>query len=81
MTGDHVSLNAIRLNPSDIEFENIIIENNVMDIDSALSQVNGISIKNEGLGLYDVIARNMSIINNSISIKNNKTGAKIQFNH
>lgn len=76
LTGDHVSLNAIRLNPSDIEFENIIIENNVMDIDSALSQVNGISIKNEGLGLYDVIARNMSIINNSISIKNNKTGAE-----
>ena len=76
LTGDYVCLNAIRLDPSDIEFESILIESNVLDIDSPLSQINGISIRNEGLGQYDAIARKMSIANNSISIINNRTGAE-----
>ena len=72
LTGGHASLNAIKLIPSDIVATDIFIESNVMDIDSNLSRISGISIKNDDLRVYDEIISNMHIANNSISIINNK---------
>ena len=72
LTGD-ISLSAIKLNPSDTVSADNLIENNQISIDSGLSQINGIIIKNEGLGLYSQIAENLVIRNNSISIINNKS--------
>ena len=72
LTGD-ISLNAIKLNPSDLVSSGNLIENNQIFIESNLSQINGILIKNEGLGLYSQIAEDIIIRNNSISIINNKS--------
>ena len=72
LTGDYASLNAIKLDSSDILASDILIKDNIIDIDSNLSRIDGISIRKEGLGQYDQIVQNMQIINNSISIINSK---------
>ena len=72
LTGDHVSLSIIKLNPSDVVSSNILIENNDIVVDSNLSQINGISIRKEGMGLNNQV-EDIRIINNSISIVNIKS--------
>ena len=71
LTGDYASLNAINLISTDIVSTDIFIENNIISIDSNLSKINGISVKGNNLMGYDEV-QNMNIINNSISIINNK---------
>ena len=80
VSGDSASLNAIKITPSEFISENVLIRNNIIVIDSNLSQINGIFIRNQDLGLSNTIVESLSILNNSISIANgriNGTGNSI----
>ena len=72
LTGDYASLNAIKIKATDISSSNVLIECNIINVDSNLSKINGISIMDDGIMAYDEIVQNMQIINNSISMINNR---------
>ena len=71
LTGDNANLNAIRIDAYE-SYRNISIVGNHMEIDSELSQINGIIVKNDGFKTYDKIIEGLKIANNSISIYNLK---------
>lgn len=71
LTGDNANLNLIRINAYE-SYRNISLIGNNLSIVSNLSQINGIIVKNEGFKTFDKIIDDLSIINNSISIRNLK---------
>lgn len=71
LTEDNANLNLIRINAYE-SYRNISLIGNNISIVSNLSQINGIIVKNEGFKAFDKIIDDLSIINNSISIRNLK---------